>query len=221
MSRFVKCFVCALAVVAIAGVAQAATVDLVLTSSQTALGSNAGTWVLTAQASLGDNAGIAGYNIEIVGSATAISGGPKGTNQAGFKAMGFTVNNADFTGDGAMFAGQNSTAADTIMYGVGQTPWADAFAFFPGSELASDDTPTIPYDVPVRLGWGTADDYTAVNFGQSTNVNLWLEEGTVAAEPAGEVIAAVAYVPAIPEPASFAILGIAVLGLIGLRRKLG
>ena len=225
MSRFVKFFVCAFAMVAIAGVAQAATVDLQLTTWQAG-----GLWSLTATASQGDNDGIAGYNINLVGGVDeAFSLGPKAVSSVTFSGFGFTVDNKAFTGDGPVFAGQNSTVPASLLYHVGQQAWADDEPFLPGSENALDSTgtpiagmPTIPYDNPVEIARGTG-DWLGINFDVSANVNVWdagmaAQGGTDAS--AADVNVNVTRIP-IPEPASLALLGIAMLGVVGLRRKLG
>lgn len=222
MSRFVKFFVCAFAVVAIAGVAQAAGVTLHLdTYGPLNLDGRApDSWVLSATAD-GESDGIAGYNIDFVNSATAIAGGPHAFNLDNFKLMGFTVDNTDFVGDGALFAGQNSTDAATLIYGIGQEA-GTLGNIVPDSQNASDGTPTVPWDVPVVLGWGTG-PWETVDIAVSANVNVW-SLGQAAVGGTNAEAAAVDLVVTrnnIPEPASFALLGIALLGVVGLRRKLG
>ena len=62
MSRFVKMSVCAFAILAIAGVAQAATVNFGLVGN-----SIDGTWDLYAWTSGGDNDGVSGYSAKVEG----------------------------------------------------------------------------------------------------------------------------------------------------------
>ncbi len=226
MTRLASCLGSALAALLFASASQAATVELTLITHAgpvDVFGHPGPAWELYASASAGDNAGIAGVNIDLVGlgaSGTLTANAPQGLSlPAGSSGLnvGFTVGNADDAGDAVtFFAGQvgGGPALDdpaTILFGVGQAPGTIP-DLVPGSETG------VPWAAPVLLAFGTMDGpaWATMGFGASTNANVWSQAGSLAAEAA--VVNLLIERHPVPEPALLSILACAALGLVALRR---
>jgi hypothetical protein len=162
-----------------------------------------GTFDLYASASLGDNAGIAFFNVDLVNILTATQQSPKGLDDSLFITRGFDLGGGDLTGDGALWAGQNTAsgdAPDNLVYGIGQT----------AGSFGTLGTPRgVPWDAPVLIGSGTYSMDTNPEFGAEVVGNVFTAEGGVDAEAADVVL--------IPEPVTLSILALG--GLVMLRRK--
>ena len=179
--------------------ATAATVTLDLRDNQD------GTFDLYATATLGDNAGISFFNIDLVNILTATHQSPKGVDMdAGFITRGFTSGGPDLTGDGALFAYQNTLDLPTCIFGIGQTA---------GTMNTAGSPRGIPWAVPVLLASGTYDgvqrpwqDYVGTEY--PVNVFTAVDDPDVEA----------ATVVWIPEPATMAVLALGA-GLFMLRRR--
>ena len=164
-----------------------------------------GTFDLYASASLGDNAGIAFFNVDLVNILTATQQSPKGLDDSLFIVRGFDLGGGDLSGDGAMWAGQSTAsddAPDNLIYGIGQT--AGTFGTL-GSPRG------IPWDAPVLIASGTYSMNPASPwFGDEVVGNVFTAEG--------EVDAAAADVILIPEPVTLSILALGGLALLRRRR---
>ena len=199
MKRFIPYLVVFSALLISGSAVRAASVDLWLTYQSD------GTFTLTASGA--GNGGIAGYNIELVNITSATNLAPR-AEFAGAPTTGFTIGLGDLTGDGALFAGQNTSSQNSavLFYGVGSGAGGSAVtAPFVGVNT--------PWDDPALLANGTWDTGGAAPaFGSSTNVNLFdavNEFTTTAADPVNLHI--------VPEPASLALLSLG--GLMMLRRR--
>jgi hypothetical protein len=188
----------AVSLLSVMGAAQASVVTLDLQVDQ-----GAGTWELYGSASLDNNGGIAGFNIDLVDIASATVMAPKGYDMDSHENRGFTIRSADLTGDGAVFAGQNTTVEASLIYGIGQ--YAGTFNFDPGSQTS------VPWDAPVLLASGTCAGGSSPWFGDSTNVNVFTDSG-ITTHAAGEIILT-------PEPAVLSLLALGAVAMLRRRRN--
>jgi len=199
MKRFVPYLVVVSALLIGVSAVRAASVDLWLTYLSD------GTFTLTA--SDAGNGGIAGFNIELVNITSADNMAPR-MEFSSAPTTGFTIGLGDLTGDGALFAGQNTSSQNSavLFYGVGSGAGGSAAT----SPFVGVNT---PWDDPVLLANGTWDTGGASPaFGTSTNVNLFdvaNQFTTTAASPVNLHV--------VPEPASLALLSLG--GLVMLRRR--
>jgi hypothetical protein len=165
------------------------------------------TWMLMASTtSSADNDGLSGYNIDLVNINSA-DNLPPIILSGGTPVQGFIVGGDDLVGDGAIFAGQNSTISSSILYHVGEPG-------FPGPDPSPLVGQNVPWgEPPILLATGTG-PWDLVNFGSSTNANVFVEGqaalGGTDADPA-EVVVLVNRI--VPEPTTALLL---VFGLIGL-----
>ena len=128
-----------------------------------------GTFDLYASSSIGDNFGIAYYNIDLVNILTAVHQSPKALSAEIGAAVGFSGARSDLAAPGALFAYQDTlagTAPASLIYGIGQTAGT-----FPGTIFS---TIGMPWTAPVLLASGTYTQGGAAPwFGQETPVNVF------------------------------------------------
>ena len=184
--------------------AQAATVTLDLQADA------GGTFDLYASSSQGDNFGIAYYYIDLVNILTATHQSPVGNDVAMGGMAGFSGGRSDLTGDGALFAYQDTNsgnAPDSLIYSIGQTV---------GTRALTDAT-GVPWAAPVLLASGTYDTQgPAPWFGQEVLVTVFAFEWT-----GGDIPGLIeqADVVLIPEPATLGLMVIGGLAMLRDRRR--
>ena len=183
-------------------VAQAATVHFELYDYMD------GTLELYASASLGDNAGISFFNVDLVDILTGTHQSPKGVDMdAGFITRGFTGGAPDLAGDGALFAFQNTLDAPTLIYGIGQTA---------GTFNTAGSPRGVPWAAPVLIASGTYSLNPAnPDFGPEAVANVFTTDGEVEVEPA----TVTTHVTRVPEPVTLTMLGLGGLGVLIRRRR--
>jgi hypothetical protein len=170
------------------------------------------TWKLLASAtSSTDNDGLAGYNIDLININSADNLAPQ-ILSGGTPVRGFIVGGDDLVGDGAIFAGQDSTSPASILYHVGEPG-------FPGPDPSPLVGRNVPWgEPPILLATGTG-PWDLVDFGSSTNANIWAEGeaalGGVNADPA-EVALVIHRI--VPEPTTAVLLALGLMGLTAQRR---
>jgi len=171
------------------------------------------TWILTASAtSSADNDGFAGYNIDLVKISSADNLAPLILNGA-TPVQGFTIGGDDLAGDGAIFAGQDSTDAASILYHVAEPGFA-----------GPDPTPLVGENVPwglppILLATGTG-DWQLVDFGLSTNVNLWHEgQAALGGVSAGAAEVRISVHRIVPEPSTALLLAAGLMALAAGKRR--
>ncbi len=157
--------------------------------------------------------GIAGYNLIISGSDKLFHRTPKYITRVFSEdegeeidvQKGFTAGRGSLTGDGALFAGQNSTDALTLVYGLGEES---------GGEAGKT------WESPILLAFGRfSGDFSNVKIDGSTSAaNVWDQSSGTGAHAVDGVN--VSYVPItpVPEPASIAMLGLGALAMIRRRK---
>ena len=156
MKQFAGNVVAFVLVVALSTSASAATVTFTL--DMTAGQGAAGTFTLTAAASLGDNGGISRYSIPLTGPILSLDHrSPYAISSANFAPTGFSgLRSAD--GNPLVSAGQPGVTApaQNFLYGFGQTP--NSFVDL-GIPLAGiiDPTSDIAWTAPIVIAKGTFD----------------------------------------------------------------
>ena len=169
-----------------------------------------GTFELYASASLGDNAGISYYNVDLVGILTATHQSPKAVDLGSGNTRGFTVGRGDLAGPGPLFAGQDPSSGTTnsLIYGIGQTAGSFPILPFPADV-------GVPWAAPVLIATGTYSlNPGSPDFGQEVFANVFTVQGELDADPA----AVTTHRTEIPEPVTLSILALGA-GLALLRRK--
>lgn len=123
----------------------------------------AGTFQLFADATADNNGGIAGYSIPLSGVTTVRNLAPRGFDANVQTNRGFTLAPA-WTAGGDLFAGQNISDADSVIYGIGQT--SGTFNVVGGTG--------VPWGAHVLLADGTftASQTPAINFADA-GVNVF------------------------------------------------
>ena len=154
----------------------------------------------------GDNSGgLSGFNISINGADTTTVMTPKFTvfiPPSTVQSYGFANGGAELTGDGFIFAGQNSLDEGSILRNLGIES---------GSKNAL--TGLVEWDAKLHIASGT---YSGANFTYA-NIDFAASAANVWAGATGAGARAVDQVRAVPEPASIAMLGLG--GLAMLRRR--
>jgi hypothetical protein len=192
--------------------ANAATVQLEMVTS----GNN---WQLFAHDSLGDNGGIASYNIPFLNISTLTNEGPyyqantTDFQPAGFSELRLPATDNDPVGKTA-FASQKLVPTPTthVVYGFGQVAGSLPGAFFGASKQVN-------YGAPLLLasgtwaGTGAAPDVD-YNPDGVLSINVFQQSGQTATAAATVEPFAV-----IPEPATLSLFGLAMVGCFGLIRR--
>jgi hypothetical protein len=192
---------------------RAALVDLELWTFGPGAAEPLDTWQLMASAtSSADNDGFAGYNIDLVNINSADNLAPV-ILSGGTPIQGFTIGGADLAGDGAIFAGQDSTNPASILYHVAEPG-------FTGPDPAPLVGENVPWGLPpILLATGTG-PWQLVDFGSSTNVNLWHEgQAALGGVGAGAAEVRISVHRVIPEPSTGLLLAFGLLGLAKPRRR--
>ena len=174
------------------------------------------TWDLYATASQGDNAGMAGFNFELLNIDSANLLGPRGVDLDRGVERGFTIYTTKPEWFYKIFGGQPSideTYVDQLIFGVGQTG---------GSFRAAPGSVGVPWSVPVHLAEGTWSGPSYPAFDPvHTAVNVFTEDSGFDADRAvisTDVVVAT-HLEIVPEPGIITVVALAGLTLIRRPRK--
>ncbi len=192
--------------------ANAGTVTLFMTPN-----SGAGTWQLHASSSLGDNSGIASFNVPLQNVLTSNNVSPFAqvvTVPDNFNTAGFSELRTSLP---AVGASQKlvPTPTPNLIYGYGQEDSSFGEKGITGIAGASSQ---IDWDAVLLLAEGTYDPLTqtpAVNF-QAPGLSILTFNNNSSAQVSA---AAIVDGGAIPEPSTMALLGLAMVGAIGFLRR--
>ncbi|CAK9090439.1 Uncharacterized protein SCF082_LOCUS52628 [Durusdinium trenchii] len=170
-----------------------------------------GTFDVFASASLGDNAGIAGYGVPLSGGITSVDHnspfGSFATGGPGNGPIGLSLFRSD--DDVTSLAAAQDTVSPTpyLIYGFGQT--AGDLSTFPGLGGIFGDSQQLAYGAPLLIASGTWDG-TTPGFGAPVETNVFVDNQS-AATMAALVSTSV---QAVPEPASIVMLAMGGVGLL-------
>lgn len=204
-------FVCAtVALGSLATTAEAAVVTATLEIDP------AGTWKLFAQASSGDNAGIAGFQVKLDNIATAQNLAPKAFSLNTSTFMGFTDarSGVDAIPANPISAGQHVTESASLLFDIGLQPGSIGGTL----GLPTDVQPSWGY--PIQLAAGTFSGSTLPSFA-STDVafNVFGPSRTGTDIDPATVSKVVSVVSAVPEPTSLGLLAVGATGLLRRVRR--
>lgn len=175
-----------------------------------------GTFDVFASASLGDNAGIAGYGVPLSGGITSVDHnspfGSFATGGPGNGPIGLSLFRSD--DDVTSLAAAQDTVSPTpyLIYGFGQT--AGDLSTFPGLGGIFGDSQQLAYGAPLLIASGTWDGISP-GFGAPVETNVFVDNQS-AATMAALVSTSV---QAVPEPASIVMLSMGGVGLLVWRRR--
>ena len=191
----------------------AALVTFTLNITETAPGS--GVFTLLANSSLGDNAGLASYGVELTGGVSSVDHTSPNAIASDGRNVGFRVVRT-LDNDPTLSASQDTFVPGYINYGVGQTADGLSSTLPAGISLFPVTVEAEFYDAPVELANGTwLGVLPGINTAGATGANVFASAGGLTTFAAG--IGTNVNFNAIPEPSVFAMMGLA-LGCVAWGR---
>jgi len=213
-----KCLFAGLAALVVAVSANASTITYTMNPT------SATTWSLIAQASAGDNFGIDYYAVELLGATTIahVNVSPKISDVDAGMNYGFSfARSADNAP--VVSAAQDSTGGGVAVYGLGQNA-GTLKSWVPAANATAAGRPDAvgTYGVPLVLATGTNPANVYPVIGQTSTGFIFTQQGTGGAFGTFGAPTSVNIVqagPIIPEPATISLIGLALVGGLGFRRR--
>jgi hypothetical protein len=201
-------YVAILLVAVFAVSAQASTVTF---SVETSTNAGPGTFEVFAEVSLGDNAGLQFYSIQMAGTNDdLVDVAPRNTFNPGVgAAQAFTLDLLIAADSEKFNRGQSLVAPAGLVYGLGQT--AGSFPAGVFGEVGS------PWDAKLKIGSGSYPDFAQLSVVRAS-ANTFDATGQTGASTA-ETTANIVPGGVIPEPTTMALAGFGLIGLITRRRR--
>lgn len=184
-----------------------------------------GTFKLTAQTSAGDNFGLSYYAVALTGVSTISHDNvtPRLTDFETGKTYGFSFARSQDTNISTISAAQDSTGGGLPVYGLGQVA-GNLKALTPAGNPTGSARPDAlgTFGVPLVLATGTYAQSAPPVIGNTAGF-VFTSQGTGSAfgafaAPDNFIVNQFPSV-VIPEPATIALSGLAIVGLLGMRRR--